>query len=124
MQQYRQSYYPTILQAVHLIILYLFIQTVVDFPLALIDYYKDTEYLYNPIKKILLNAGSTLFILFYGFRKTKSALLEVFPLNLFNPLIFIPLIFFFWGAHNLLEVVNIAVEIVLPAPYWFWELFS
>ncbi len=124
MQQYKQTYYPTILQAVHLIILYLFIQTVVDFPLALIDYYKDTEYLYNPLKKILLNTGSTLFILFYGFRKTKASLLEVFPLKLFNPLVVIPLIVFFWGAHNLLEVVNEAVEKALPAPYWFWELFS
>src|SRR5690554_1703230 len=110
MQQYKQTYYPTILQAVHLIILYLFIQTVVDFPLALIDYYKDSEYLYNPLKKILLNTGSTLFILIYGFRKTKASLLEVFPLKLFNPLVVIPLIVFFWGAHNLLEVVNEAVE--------------
>ncbi len=124
MQQYKQLYYPTILQAVHLIILYLFIQTVVDFPLALIDYYKDTEYLYNPLKKILLNAGSTLFILIYGFRKAKAPLSEVFPLKVFNPLIIIPLIIFFWGAHNLLEVVNVAVEKAIPAPYWFWELFS
>jgi membrane protease YdiL (CAAX protease family) len=124
MQQFRQIYYPTILQAVHLLILYLFIQTVIDFPLALIDYYKGTDYLYNPIKKIVLNAGSTLFILIYGFKKTKSPLLEVFPLKRFNPLILIPIITFFWGAHNLLEIVNIAVEKVVPAPPWFWELFS
>lgn len=64
------------------------------FSLALIDYYKDTEYLYNPLKKILLNTGSTLFILFYGFRKTKASLLEVFPLKIFNPLVVIPLIAF------------------------------
>ena len=112
------------LQAVHLLILYLFIQTVVDFPLALIDYYKGTEYLYNPIKKILLNTGSTVFILMYGFRKTKSKLKEVFSAKFFNPLVIIPLITFFWGAHNLLEVVNVAIEKVLPAPPWFWELFS
>jgi uncharacterized protein len=124
MQQFRQIYYPTILQAIHLLILYLFIQTVVDFPLALIDYYKGTDYLFNPIKKIVLNAGSTLFILFYGFKKTKSPFPEVFPLKLFNPLILIPIITFFWGAHNLLEIVNIAVEKVVPAPPWFWELFS
>jgi uncharacterized protein len=124
MQQIRQTYYPTILQAVHLLILYLFIQTVVDFPLALIDYYKGTDYLFNPVKKIILNAGSTLFILIYGFKKSKAPLLEVFPLKLFNPLILIPLITFFWGAHNLLEIVNVAVEKVVPAPPWFWELFS
>jgi membrane protease YdiL (CAAX protease family) len=124
MQQFRQTYYPTILQAVHLLILYLFIQTLVDFPLALTDYYKGTDYLYNPIKKIILNAGSTLFILIYGFKKTKSSFTEVFPLKLFNPLVIIPVITFFWGAHNVLEVVNNAVEKVVPAPPWFWELFS
>ncbi|WP_372947722.1 CPBP family intramembrane glutamic endopeptidase [Mariniphaga sp.] len=124
MQQFRQTYYPTILQAVHLLILYLFIQTVVDFPLALIDYYKGTDYLYNPIKKIILNTGSTLFILLYGFKKTKAPFPEVFPLKMFNPLILIPIITFFWSAHNLLEPVNIAVEKVVPAPPWFWELFS
>jgi uncharacterized protein len=124
MQQYRQIYYPTILQAVHLLILYLFIQTVVDFPLALIDYYNDTEYLYHPVKKILLNVISTLFILIYGFLKTKAHLKEVFPLKIFNPLILLPLIAFFWGAHNLLDEVNLCIEKVLPAPPWFWELFG
>jgi uncharacterized protein len=124
MQQFRQTYYPTILQAVHLLILYLFIQTVVDFPLALIDYYKGTDYLYNPVKKIVLNAGSTLFILLYGFKKSKAPFFEVFPLKLFNPLVLIPIATFFWGAHNLLEIVNNAVEQAVPAPPWFWELFS
>jgi hypothetical protein len=123
-EQLRQKYYPSFLQAAHLLVLYLFIQTVVDFPLALIDYYKDTEYLYNPVKKIVLNTGSTLFILLYGFRKTKAPLSKVFPVKFFNPLVIIPLITFFWGAHNLLEEVNMAVEKIIPAPPWFWELFS
>lgn len=124
MQQLRQTYYPTILQAIHMLILYLFIQTVVDFPLAMIDYYKGTDYLYNPVKKIFLNAGSTLFILIYGIRRSKAPLKEIFPLKLFNPLILIPLATFFWGSHNLLEEVNMRIEKVLPAPPWFWELFS
>lgn len=124
MQQISRIYYPTILQAVHLLILYLFIQTVVDFPLALIDYYKGTDYLYNPAKKLILNVGSTLFILIYGIRRSKAPLKEIFPLKLFNPLIILPLITFFWGAHNILEEINTAIEIVLPAPPWFWELFS
>ena len=124
MNQIRQKYYPTTLQAIHLIILYIFIQTVVDFPLALIDYYNDTEYLYLPIKKIILGVGSTLFILIYGFRKSKAPFFEVFPVKLFNPLILIPVITFLWAAHNWLEIINVAVEKYLPAPYWFWELFS
>lgn len=124
MQQFRHTYYPTILQAIHLLILYLFIQTVIDFPLALIDYYKGTDYLYNPVKKVILNVGSTLFILIYGVRRSNAPVKEIFPLKFFNPLILLPLAAFFWGAHNLLEEVNIAVEKLLPAPPWFWELFS
>lgn len=124
MQNIRQKYYPTIIQAVHLIILYIFIQTLVDFPLAMIDYYQDTNYLYNPVKKIIVHAGSTLFILIYGFRKSRAPLKKVFPLRSFNPLILLPLITLFWGAHNLIEIVNIAIDKVIPAPPWFWELFN
>ncbi|MFA5535018.1 MAG: type II CAAX endopeptidase family protein [Mariniphaga sp.] len=124
MKSLKKKYYPTIIQAVHLLILYLFVQTVVDFPLALIDYYTDSEYLYHPIKKIVLNTGSTLFILIYGFIKTKAPLKEVFPLRFFNPLVLLPLITFFWGAHNILDVVNAGIERILPAPAWFWELFG
>lgn len=124
MQHYRKIHYPTIIQAIHLLILYLFIQTVVDFPLALIDYYNDTEYLYHPVKKIILNTGSTLFILLYGFRKTKAPLGTVFPLKFFNPLVLLPLVTFFWGAHQILDEVNLYIEKIIPAPAWFWELFG
>jgi membrane protease YdiL (CAAX protease family) len=124
MNELRQKYYPTILQSIHLLILYIFIQSIVDFPLALIDYYKDTEYLYHPIKKILLGVGSTLFILIYGFKKSKAPLFEVFPVKFFNPLVIIPLITFLWAAHNLLEIPGKLLDKYLPAPPWFWELFN
>ncbi|WP_340112743.1 CPBP family intramembrane glutamic endopeptidase [Maribellus mangrovi] len=124
MENYQQKYYPTILKGIHLVILYIFIQTLVDFPLALIDYYKDTEYLYNPIKKIVLGVGSVLFILIYGIKKSKEPVLDIFPFKLFNPLIFIPIIAFLWGAHNFLDLVNEWVAKVLPPPPWFWELFN
>jgi len=124
MEEVRQKYYPTILQGIHMVILYIFIQTIVDFPLALIDYYKDTEYLYNPIKKIVLGVGSVLFILYYGIRKTKLPVIQIFPFKLFNPLVLIPVISFLWGAHNYLDVVNVWVAKVLPPPPWFWELFN
>ncbi|MCG6188335.1 CPBP family intramembrane glutamic endopeptidase [Maribellus maritimus] len=124
MNEVRQKYYPTILQSIHLLILYMFIQTIVDFPLALVDYYKDTEYLYNPVKKIVLGVGSTLFILIYGFKKSKAPFLKVFPLKMFNPLILIPIATFFWGIQNLLNDVNAWVEKMIPAPVWFWEMFS
>ena len=124
MNEFRQKYYPTILQAIHLIILYIFIQTVVDFPLALIDYFKDTEYLYHPVKKIVLGVGSNLFILIYGFKKSKAPFLDVFPAKFFNPLIIIPIITFLWAAHNLLEIPAAVLDKYLPAPAWFWEMFN
>lgn len=124
MQQFQVKQYPTIIQAIHLIILYIFIQTVVDFPLAMIDYYHDTEYLYHPIKKIILGIGSTVFILWYGFRNTGNPLKDVFPLKKFNPLLILFLILFFTGAHQLLNHLNRWVDQVLPAPVWFWELFN
>ncbi len=124
MNEPKQKYYPTILQAIHLVILYIFIQSIVDFPLALIDYFNDTEYLYNPVKKVILGVGSILFILIYGYRKSKAPLLSVFPVKFFNPLILIPIITFFWAAHNLLEITGALMDKYIPAPPWFWELFS
>lgn len=124
MNEIRQKYYPTILQAIHLLILYIFIQSVVDFPLALIDYYNDTEYLYHPIKKIVLGVGSTLFILIYGFKKSKAPLIKVFPVKFFNPLVILPIITFFWGAQNLLEIALAFLDKHFPPPPWFWELFN
>ncbi|HSO88019.1 MAG TPA: type II CAAX endopeptidase family protein [Draconibacterium sp.] len=124
MNEFRKKYYPTILQAIHLLILYIFIQTVVDFPLALIDYFKDTEYLYHPVKKIVLGIGSTLFILIYGFKKSKALFLDVFPLKFFNPLIVIPVITFLWAMQNLLEIPSTVLDKYLPAPSWFWEMFN
>jgi membrane protease YdiL (CAAX protease family) len=124
MNEIRQKYYPTVLQAIHLIILYIFIQTIIDFPLALYDYYNGTDYLYNPFKKVTLGVGSVLFILIYGFRKSKAPFNKVFPLKFFNPLILIPIATFFWASHNLMVIISTWMDKVLPAPAWFWELFS
>jgi membrane protease YdiL (CAAX protease family) len=120
----RYIYYPTILGAAHLVILYLFIQTVVDFPLALWDYYHGTEYLSNTLKNVILQAGSVLFILYYGYRKANTKLTELFPVKRFNPLILIPVTLFLMGAHIFLEEINQAVERLIPAPPWFMELFN
>ena len=118
------TYYPTILGAIHLVVLYIFIQTIIDFPLALIDYFKDTDYLSNPVKKIALGVGSVVFILYYGYKKAKTKVTDLFPVKFFNPLILIPVAMFLWGAHNFLDVVNAWVGKQLPPPPWFWELFN
>jgi len=110
--------------AIHLVVLYTFIQTLVDFPLALLDYYNGTDYLYNPVKKIVLGVGSTLFIFYYAYRRAGVPLKELFPSKSFNALLLFPVLFFLWAAHNLIGEVNVALDKVLPPPAWFWELFN
>lgn len=124
MNRPRIKYYPTFLQAAHLVVLYIFIQTVVDFPLAIIDYYKGTDYLYWPIKKLILGVGSVLFILYYGFRKSGNKITEVFPVKFCNPLIAVFILLFIIPAHVIIAEVNIYVEKAIPPPNWFIELFN
>jgi membrane protease YdiL (CAAX protease family) len=120
----QSKYYPTIMGAIHLVVLYLFIQTIIDFPLALLDYYNGTDYLYNPFKKIALGVGSTVFIFYYAYRKADVPLNELFPSKSFNVLVLVPIAIFLWAAHNLIGEVNIALDKVLPPPPWFMELFN
>lgn len=124
MNDHQKKYYPTIIGAIHLIVLYTFIQTIVDFPLALLDYYNGTDFLYNPIKKIILGVGSTVFIFYFAYRKAGVPLKELFPYKSFNFLILVPLMFFLWAAQNLIGEVNTLVDKVLPPPPWFWEMFN
>lgn len=124
MNEQQKKYYPTILGAIHLVVLYFFIQTIVDFPLALLDYYNGTDYLYNPFKKIILGVGSIVFIFYFAYRKAGVPLKELFPYKPFNVLIIIPLLFFLWGAQNLISEVNILLNKALPPPPWFWEMFN
>ncbi len=124
MEKQQNKAYPTILGAVHLVVLYIFIQTVVDFPLAVIDYYSGTDYLYNPVKKVVLGIGSILFILYFAYRKAKVRLSELFPLRFFNPFIILPLILIIWAGQNIIGEINVWVGKALPPPSWFWELFN
>ena len=118
------KYYPTIAAAIHLVVLYIFIQTIVDFPLALFDYYNGTDYLYNPFKKIIIGWGSTIFIFYFAYRKAGVRLSELFPSKSFNVFILFPLIFFIVAAQYLIGEINMQIDKVLPPPSWFWELFS
>jgi len=110
--------------AIHLIVLYTFIQTIVDFPLALLDYYNGTDYLYHPLKKIGLGIGSNVFIFYYAYRRASVSIKELFPSKMFNLLVLIPITFFLWAAQNLIGEINIQLDKVLPPPSWFWELFN
>ena len=124
MDQQQSKYFPTIKDAIHLVVLYIFIQTLVDFPLALLDYYNGTDYLYHPVKKIILGIGSTVFIFYYAWRRAGVPLKVLFPYKSFNVLILIPVLFFLWAAHNLIGEVNFWLDKALPPPPWFWEMFS
>jgi len=124
MQTTSAKFYPTVAQAIHLLMLYIFIQTIIDFPLAIIDYFNDTDYLYHPVKKFVNSFGVTLFILWYGFRNTGSRLSEVFPAGSFSLLILLPLITFLIAVQHLLNGVNMFVAKAIPPPMWFWELFN
>ena len=120
----QSKYYPTILGAIHLVVLYTFIQTIIDFPLALFDYYNGTDYLYNPFKKIIVGVGSPVFIFYYAYRRAGVKLNKLFPTKSFNVFILIPVLVFLWAAQNLIGEVNIALDKVFPPPAWFWELFN
>ena len=124
MNNQQAKFYPTIGGAIHLLVLYLFIQAVVDFPLALFDYYNGTAHLYNPIKKILLGVGSTLFIFYFAYRKANVPLNELFPAKWFNALIVIPLLIFIWAMQNMIGEINIQLQSIFSPPSWFWELFN
>jgi len=124
MQEYKIKYYPTTFEAIHLVILYTFLQTLIDFPLAMYDYEHDTNLLSNPWISFISNISITAFIFIYGYRKAQSKFKEIFAIKAFNPLIIIPIIILFPGLQYLIGHLNMAIERVIPSPPWFWELFD
>jgi membrane protease YdiL (CAAX protease family) len=124
MQNYRKTYYPTTFEAVHLIVLYIFLQSLIDFPLALYDYQKDTNWLSNPWISFISNFTITILIFIYGYRKAKNKFSEVFALKTFNLLLIFPILLLLPGLQYLVGLLNVVVERIIPAPPWFWELFD
>lgn len=118
------KYYPTTIEAIHLLVLYVFLQSLVDFPLALYDYHHDTDWLSNG----WIGFGSTVlitaFIFFFGFKKTGNTFKKVFALKLFNPWLILPVLIILPGMQYLVGLLNHEVDKILPAPPWFWELFE
>jgi membrane protease YdiL (CAAX protease family) len=118
------KYYPTFWQAANLIVIYIFIQTAVDFPLAVYDYNHGTDWLYQPWLKVPVFLGSTLFILWLGYFYSGLKFNEVFSFSRFNWLIIPSMIVTFAGLQFFLNEINIHFEQILPPPSWFMELFS
>ncbi len=118
------KYYPTFWQAVNLIVIYIFIQTAVDFPLAIYDYNHGTDWLYQPWIKVPVFLGSTLFILYLGYFFSGLSFNEVFSFKRFSWLIVPSMIITFAGLQYFLNEINIHFEKILPPPGWFMELFA
>lgn len=118
------KYYPTFWQAANLIVIYIFIQTLVDLPLAIYDYNHGTDWLYQPWLKVPVFLGSTLFILTLGYFFSGLSFREVFSIKGFNWLILPAMIITFAGLQYFLNEINIRFEKILPPPGWFMELFA
>lgn len=118
------KYFPTFWQAANLIVIYIFIQTIIDFPLAIYDYNHGTDWLYQPWIKVPVFLGSTLLILYLGYYYSGLKFNQVFSFKLFNLLIIPSMIVTFGGLQYFLNEINIHFEKILPPPAWFMELFS
>ena len=124
MKEYTIKYYPTFWQAANLIVIYIFIQTVVDLPLAIYDYNHGTDWLYQPWLKVPVFLGSTLFILSLGYYFSGLPFNQVYSFKRFNGMILPAMIITFAGLQFFLTEINIQFERILPPPGWFMELFA
>lgn len=124
MEQKSVKYYPTFWQAVNLIVLYIFLQSLIDFPLALYDYQYGTDWLKEPWLKLPVFFGTTFIILLLGTRFSGLPIREIFPLKSFPWLIipagFVSLV----SLQFFMNEITIHVEKALPPPGWFLELFE
>ena len=118
------KYYPTFWQATNLIVIYIFIQTLIDFPLAIYDYNHGTDWLYQPWIKVPVFLGSTLLILYLGYFFSGLSFNQVFSFKWFNVLVIPAMVITFAGLHYFLNEINIHFEKILPPPTWFMEMFS
>lgn len=120
----RKRYYPNTWEAVHLIVLYIFLQSLVDFPLALYDYHYDTDWLSNTWIGLSSTVLITGFIFVFGYKKAAQGFQQVFALKLFNPLLLLPVVIILPALQYLVGILNAEIDKVFPPPPWFWELFE
>ena len=124
MNDSKYKYYPTFWQAANLVVVYIFIQTLVDLPLAIYDYNHGTDWLYQPWIKVPVFAGSTLLILYLGYWYSRLPFNQVFSFKWFNMLVLPAMVVTFGGLQYFLAEISIHFEKMLPPPDWFMELFA
>lgn len=118
------KYYPTFWQAVNLIVLYTFLQTVIDFPLAMYDYQHGTDWLQEPLLKLPVFFLTTLIILFLGARFTGLPYREIFPLKFFHWLYIPAILISLLALQFFMNEISVNLDKVMPPPGWFMELFN
>ncbi len=118
------KYYPTFWQAVNLIVLYTFLQTIIDFPLALYDYQHGTDWLQEPFLKMPVFFVTTFIILFLGTRFSGLPYREIYPMKLFHWLNIPVLLISLASLQFFMNEISLHVDKLLPPPSWFMELFS
>jgi uncharacterized protein len=117
------KYYPTFWQAVNLIVLYTFLETIIDFPLALYDYQHGTDWLQEPLLKLPVFFITTIIILYMGARFTGLPNREIFPFKLFHWINFPGVLISLVALQFFMNEITMNVDKVLPPPGWFLELF-
>ena len=118
------KYYPSFWQAVNLIVIYTFLQSLIDFPLALYDYQNGTDWLQEPLLKLPVFFGTTFIVLFLGTRFSGLPYREIFPMKFFHWLT-VPAIFISLAALQFfMNEISMHLDKVLPPPGWFMELFD
>lgn len=124
MAQKSVSYYPSFWQAVNLIVLYTFLQSVIDFPLALYDYQHGTDWLQEPLLKLPVFFGTTAIILFLGTRFSGLSYREIYPMKVSRWLVYPVILFTLIPLRFFMDDISMHVEKLLPPPSWFMELFN
>ncbi|QZT37104.1 CPBP family intramembrane metalloprotease [Halosquirtibacter xylanolyticus] len=122
MQQ--KQFYPNIWAALFIIALYTFIQAIVELPIALYDYHHGTSYLSSPLVSYPVFIGSTLFILFYGYKSSGFSLKEVFPFKWFAVWLLLPFILMDVSIQYYMADINTWFTQLIPVPDWFNQLFA
>jgi uncharacterized protein len=118
------KYYPTFWQAVNLVVIYTFLQSLIDFPLALYDYQHGTDWLQEPMLKLPVFFGTTFIILFLGTRFSGLPYRDIFPMKLFHWLNIPAILISLAALQFFMNEISMHLDKVLPPPGWFLELFD
>ncbi|MCT4673783.1 MAG: CPBP family intramembrane metalloprotease [Prolixibacteraceae bacterium] len=120
----KKQFYPNIWASIFIIALYTFIQAIIELPIALYDLHHKTTFLNQSYVSYPIFIGSTLFILYYGYKNSGFQFKEVFPFKWFSLWLLLPLLTLDVSSQYFMQEINIWVNQLLPVPQWFNQLFA